>query len=151
MCLISPLWNFSDWEWKKGKCRMREKGNDFYQKLPVMCSCVVVGSIIETLFVGRHPDCEKPTALSHRQTDQCCHRSPLPDIPHWRRQGRGCCAVLCFNHVGHLYDQKSDCDVWPSSFQHQHKLSPANNTIIAVWHNYSACVMLPHRDVSSPS
>lgn len=36
----SLLWNLSDWKWKKGKCRMREKGNDFNDDRARSSTCV---------------------------------------------------------------------------------------------------------------
>lgn len=60
----------------KGKCRTREKGNEFHQKLLVICNCAVVG-IVET------------THFPYVQVGALTARSPLPSVT-----DRRICAVI---------------------------------------------------------
>lgn len=121
--------------------------------------------------VKRCHDCEKPSAFSPRQWRICaaiallsCWESgfqcllrgsdELLKIRKERSQTEGgedvtaaACCVYTMSVIFTARNQTVMCDRAHS----WRKLLPANNTIIVLWHNYSACVMLPHRCHSNTS
>lgn len=160
MCLIHRCEIFQT-AGKKSKCRMREKGNDFHYKLPVMRSCVVAGVMKTTFPICR---CHCPLVLMLRWSGAmtvtnreglCRHRSPLllgfqcllrgsdellkcrEDRSQTEGGGEGVIAAArCVYTMSVIFTARNQTVMWDRAHSSTcSKLSPPNNAIIVLRHN----------------